>query len=551
MDESLAGHGGELFEQLMRGTHAGVALLGPDGRFLRVNPALCRFLGRTPQELRLSTWQELTHPDDVQIDLRLVDEILSGKREEYRLRKRYLRPGGEVLWGDLSVSCLRDGQGHVVCLISQILDVTPLVRTQHELRVREQHYRLVVESSRDVMVMTRPDGTIDWISNNVEHVCGYRAAELIGRNALDVVIHPNDRIALRDRLAQAVRSAHPTTTVFALRCKDGSSVWMEAAGQNTAEPSSGQPVRVVRWRNVDAEYRAMQRLRASEQLFRTAMEASAVGMATLSLERQFTRVNRALCQMLQRDEQWLLGHGIADLVDATDNEADLALRRSLHDGEKATASVDKKLRRGGGDLIDVRHGIGLLRDEEGRPTGYVSQFIDMTEVNRARNAVEFLAAHDPLTHVHNRRGIFGGLEAMLGHPNRSGNRIGVVYADLDSFKPLNDRFGHAFGDRVLEAVAARLRSSVRVDDLVGRLGGDEFIIVLSGLHGGGEVARIIETLRCKIAEPLLIDGKVVTLTASLGVVLADPGEDAESVVGRADAALYRSKRAGGNRFTIA
>lgn len=539
----------ELFEQLMRGRIAGVALVAADGSFLRVNPALCAFLDRTPDQLRAATWQELTHPDDVEADMTLLREVVRGTRDEYRLHKRYVRPTGEVMWGDLSVSCLRNDDRSIYCFVSQILDVTQLVRAQEQLAAREEHYRLVVEASDDVLMMNGLDGTIHWISPNVSRMTGYTAEEVVGRNALDLFVHTAERDRMQEAMVTAIRREDPTTTVFRVHTKGGGSLWVEAAGQ-TARSATGSPTRIVRWRNVDAEHRALEQLRDSERLFRTAMAASATGMATLTLDRAFTRVNEAFSRMVDREEQWLLHHGIGDLLDPADDAEDRAVRARLRSGERVSASIDKRLLRPHGEAIEVRHGIGILRDDEGQPTGYVSQFVDITEVNRARKAMEFLAAHDPLTKVRNRRGLMTELESVLSHPQRTGARIGVAYIDLDGFKPLNDRHGHLFGDQVLEEIASRLRSALRGDDLVGRFGGDEFVIVLLGLHGGSELRPLLDSIRGRIAQPMAMAGKSVNVTASLGMTLAAENETAADLLARADAALYQSKQAGGNTVTI-
>ena len=110
----------------------GMAIVAQDGRFLQANPALCRMLGRADAELLASSWQELTHPDDLREDLGLVDDLIAGRRDSYRLLKRYLRPDGQLVWGDLSVAAVRRSDGSLRHFISQIIDVT----AQHEANER-------------------------------------------------------------------------------------------------------------------------------------------------------------------------------------------------------------------------------------------------------------------------------------------------------------------------------------------------------------------------------------------------------------------------------
>ncbi|MEB3265485.1 MAG: PAS domain S-box protein, partial [Cyanobacteriota bacterium] len=131
----------ELFRAAMQSAGVGFCLVSPAGQFLEVNPALCQLLGRDAAALSQATWQELTHPDDLATDLALVEALKANQRQTYRLRKRYLRPDGSVLWGDLSVSCLRHGDGSVRLFVSQIVDISAAVAAEHALAERQEQLR--------------------------------------------------------------------------------------------------------------------------------------------------------------------------------------------------------------------------------------------------------------------------------------------------------------------------------------------------------------------------------------------------------------------------
>jgi len=126
----------ERFRLAMQKSAVGMCIVSPDGHFLEVNPALCEILNRSEAELTASTWQTLTHPEDLDVDTDLVRQVLDGTIDSYRLLKRFLSPGGEVIWGDLSVACVRDESGKTRHFISQILDLTQRVRMEHELERR-------------------------------------------------------------------------------------------------------------------------------------------------------------------------------------------------------------------------------------------------------------------------------------------------------------------------------------------------------------------------------------------------------------------------------
>jgi diguanylate cyclase (GGDEF)-like protein len=166
----------------------------------------------------------------------------------------------------------------------------------------------------------------------------------------------------------------------------------------------------------------------------------------------------------------------------------------------------------------------------------------------ARQA-EHLAYHDPLTGLPNRRLLLDRLDVALAHARRYGNRVALLFVDLDRFKVINDSLGHSTGDELLRQVAGRLRAAVREEDTLARLGGDEFVLLLPQLEaptGAGEVARkVLETLR----EPFVVGGRELFVTASAGVSVApDDGEDGETLLRHADIAMYGGKQSRGDGY---
>ena len=146
--------------------------------------------------------------------------------------------------------------------------------------------------------------------------------------------------------------------------------------------------------------------------------------------------------------------------------------------------------RSDGTRIWVDHSVGVLRDVDGSPAGFVSQFVDVTQSRQDRVRLQFLASHDPLTGLLNRRYFLDQFQLILRHPKSPGHHIAVLYIDLDNLKPINDHFSHRAGDAVLTAVAHRLRETVRRDDLVARIGGDEFVVALTTIHAATDAATV-------------------------------------------------------------
>jgi diguanylate cyclase (GGDEF)-like protein/PAS domain S-box-containing protein len=175
----------------------------------------------------------------------------------------------------------------------------------------------------------------------------------------------------------------------------------------------------------------------------------------------------------------------------------------------------------------------------------VSVIRDVTERVNAQEQIRHLAFHDRLTGLANRMKLEDDLRAALASADRHDDLVGVVYLDLDDFKPINDALGHAVGDDVLRAVAARMRMCVRECDTVARLGGDEFLVLVSRLGRREHLAVVARKLEECIGEPIGVDGgRIARVTASAGLAIYDPGEAAEDLMNRADHAMYRAKKAG-------
>jgi two-component system, cell cycle response regulator len=171
------------------------------------------------------------------------------------------------------------------------------------------------------------------------------------------------------------------------------------------------------------------------------------------------------------------------------------------------------------------------------------------ERKRIERELSRLARHDPLTGLPNRLLFKDRLAQAVQRIDRRDQMVALIFIDLDGFKSVNDRYGHAAGDRLLRAVAARLCSVVRRTDTVARLGGDEFTIILEGLRHAGDAARIAEKALHSLSAPFTLDGRQVNLGASLGVAIAShPQEIPDALTRRADAAMYRAKAEGGTGY---
>ena len=528
--------------------HAPVAmnLASPQGHLLRVNPVMCEFLGRDEQTLLNTTWQALTHPHDLGVDMALVSDVLAGVRDSYRLSKRFLRPDGRVVWGDLSVAGVRDDQGQVIYLIAQILDITELVRNREELADSREQYRMLAEYTSDVVLQVAGDGEIEWASPSVGATFGWDRDEVVGRSMTEFV-STQDQAIIAAALDRSAEEGTEATGRFRVRQRSGHRLWVHATASSVWD-STGRLVRIVRLRDMDAEVRAEIELQHSEERFRAAMRATPIGMALITRTGAFLQVNGALCRMLKRTEDSLLGTSITALTHEGDRTVDLEMWNLLHSGSVGSVTREKRLVDADGTAVWVQNALASVKDEGGRDTSFVAQFLDVTQTRSAQESLEVLALKDPLTELWNRRAVLEQIQEGLARTGRGGACRAVLYCDLDDFKPINDRHGHAVGDALLVTVARKIEGCVPQDAVVGRIGGDEYLVFLPSCADPLEVAGIAECIRAAVSRPTDVDGRELLITMSIGVGLATDGDDADSVIGKADQALYSAK--GGGRDCV-
>lgn len=292
----------------------------------------------------------------------------------------------------------------------------------------------------------------------------------------------------------------------------------------------------------------MRARRAAEERFRLGFEQSAIPTAMIGIHTEFVGVNPALMEYLGMSESELLGRSALDFIHPDDRDPQIIPR--IGRGEIERTTLERRIVLPNGEVAYGLVSLSPVRDRTGRVAFVYTQVQDITERKQAEQALVHLALHDPLTGLPNRALIEDRLGRALVRARADGRPVVVVLGDIDRFQIVNDTLGHSAGDQVLVEVAERLRHATRAADTIGRFGGDEFVLITEGADPEATPSELSSGLTGRFAQPFDVDGQQLFVTASCGVVIAQPDDTPESLLRDADSAVAMAKRLGRNRTEL-
>lgn len=295
--------------------------------------------------------------------------------------------------------------------------------------------------------------------------------------------------------------------------------------------------------HIAEQERISKALRETDEHFRNAFDYAAIGMALVSPQGSWLRVNRSLCELLGYSEQELLNSNFQAVTHGDDLGHDLANLYRLMQGETPTCQVEKRYVHRLGQIVWALSSVSLVRDSDNKPVHFIFQIQDITERKRAEAALQSLSLVDELTGLYNRRGFLAVSEQSLSEIRLNDKIPAIVYADLDGLKEINDSLGHHEGDRALAKAAEILKESFRSSDIVARIGGDEFV-VLAAVGADESPESLSMRLQDNFDASNALRNRPYNLAVSVGIAHFDDEQNhtIEDLMAQADRAMYEDKR---------
>lgn len=504
------------------------------------------------------------HPGDRERVQALIRRSLD-TNEDYHAEYRIMQADGSHRWIAGMGRTYAGPDGRPASMTGVTLDITPMKQAEESLRelnatlekrVEERTTALNAERRRleatldsllDPHLLSQPvrdpDGRVvdfsivyanpaacAWIGSDRGHLCGRRLSEVYPALLSTSLIQ---------MFANTVDTGCPTAV-------DAFPYRFDARGTTRLDIHAVRVDGQVGFtlRDVTKQYDAVLQLAASEERFRLLAENSSDVVVRTDREGRILWVSPSIMAALGWSSAEWIGRTWSELVRST-GEGDGFL--DDHDGTLAGNSVVVRSRLpakdGRSHWVEIH--AGPSRTTHGTIDGAVASFRLVDREIEAERVLERRASTDELTALLNRKSVIERIDRLT---KRTGRTVAVLLCDVDRFKSINDTYGHAAGDSVLQSVADRIRGCLRSSDDVGaRIGGDELLVILHGVRDLGDAVAIAEGLRRQAAEPIQTAAGPVTVTLSIGVTLAGPSEDTDAIIARADDAMYQAKNSGRNR----
>ncbi len=530
--------------------HEGIFQVDPGGIIEFANSRLSDITGYSLNELVGESADELLVEPEVRD--RLPEQRLLGSgtgSEEYSIPIK--TKSGQPKWVNLTGAPVPPLEGKPCGSFGIIQDITEQRNAEEALRFREQYFRALLENSSDLITILDIEGRILYQSSSSQRLLGWDAEELVGHNFFDY-LHADDHPSFSEVFNTAIEASSSETTAAAqFRFRHQSEDWrsLESLCNNLIDnPVVGGLV--VTSRDITEHRRVETELKRERVLFQQLLRNSPTGIVILDNDDRVVDCNRSFVDLFQFQLDDIKKQPLTGFI-VPEELHDEAAEFSQTVANRQTIEYETTRQRKDDSKVEVAI-VGYPIVVSDRRIGAFGIYSDITERKKAERRLFHGAFHDALTALPNRSLLNERLERALRRSRRRLDyQFALLFIDLDHFKEINDKLGHAAGDELLVETARRLGQCLRPGDTVARLGGDEFTIILEDLQHMSDATRVADRILEQLAEPFQIGDQEVTNSGSIGIAYSATGyKSVDDLVRDADMAMYRAKAAGKGRYEI-
>lgn len=537
----------ELARDLIERIGVGIYII-QEKKFIYASPSFLAISGYTLEELQEKHPLDLVHPDDRDFVRQKAVESLKGKVSE-PYRYRFLKKNGGWAWILERVTSIQyRGQP---ASVGSFMDITEYKRLEDDLRRSEERFRTIFEEMNETYYEVDLRGHFTFVNDTMCRNVGIPKEQLIG--ASYKLTTPMEDIDKTFKIFNEIyRTGEPVKGLKNRYIdKDGNVRWVELS----AFPIRNEKGDIIGFRGIGEDItervKVEEALRKSEERYRTLLEEMDEAYYEVDLRGNFTFVNDALCRLLGYSREEAIGLNYRAYTPQEDWENVYRAYNSVYRTGTSLRWYPMTQLTKDGRRIYVENSVLPLRGEKGEIIGFRGISRDVTERKILEQKLSEMATHDPLTGLPNRILFDDRLKMGLAQAQRNGSRLAVMMLDLDWFKRVNDTYGHGVGDQLLKLVAQRLASNLRKSDTVGRMGGDEFVLLLPQIGAIEDATKVAQKILDSFGEPFTINGYNLNITTSIGIaVYPENGDRVDVLLTNADTAMYHAKDEGRARYKL-
>lgn len=497
----------------------------------------------------MSSWRVLIHPDDLHKMERTAADRLrnmdSGEVYETTTRIKHKDGSWHIMRFRDSVFSQQDTEAPRY-YVGIAKDVTEEEDAKVQLSYSERQYRLLAEGMSDIVFTLNEDLKLSYISSSITKMLGYASSQIM-REGLKTFFYGESFKIFLNYVTEDLENAREKVRTMDLNAHsfDGRSINLEIQSSLLRNEAGEIEGILATCRDVTQKRFIEQEARTASQVFENSSEAILVTNANGII----SRVNKAFTYLTGYESMTAIGAQPTEFLSPdTSKEVLIAIQEALLIEGYWQGEVNYRNKRG--EVRPSFTGITALKDDMGETVSLIIISSDISDRKMTEARIEHLAYFDPLTGLPNRAQMHETLEKLMVEEEQM---LALLFIDLDRFKPINDTMGHPVGDLVLKEVALRLRDSIRESDLVSRIGGDEFTVIMPNMksdeHAAYETINVSERILHQMMQPFHIGERQLYLSASVGIALFPKNcRSGMDLLRNADTAMYHAKAMGKNNF---